>query len=120
VNPFSWIGGLLRGLWGVARAFGPAAPWLFLSFLLVLIGLVLVLLGFDLGDVDAWIEAHGGWFEAVGSALVRLVSVLVILLCLFAIGGAIFDRRNPERPGFGCALLALVVAYFAWFGVIDG
>jgi hypothetical protein len=33
------------------------------------------------------------------------------------IGGAIFDRKNPERPGFGCAALAVIVAYFAWFGV---
>ena len=115
-----WIAGLLRGLWGAARAFGPAAPWLFLSFLLVLAGLALVLLGFDLGDVDRWIEAHGGWFEAAGSLLFRAASGLAILLCLFTIGGAIFDRKNPERPGVGCALLAVVMAYFAWFGVIDG
>jgi hypothetical protein len=47
-----------------------------------------------------------------------VVSGLVILLCLVMIGGAIFDRGNPERPGLGCALLAVVVAYFAWFGMV--
>lgn len=113
---FGWLG----GLWRFMLRFGAAAPWLFLSFLIFVTSLVLVLLGFDLGDVDRWIEAQGGWLDALGSALVRLVSGLVILVCLITIGGAIFDRRNPERPGAGCALLAVVVAYFAWFGLAYG
>ena len=47
------------------------------------------------------------------SFLFRAVCGLVMLLCLFVIGSALFDRGNPERPGFGCALLAVVVTYFA-------
>ncbi|HVQ10256.1 MAG TPA: hypothetical protein VMS43_17705 [Allosphingosinicella sp.] len=113
---FGWLGGLWRFMVG----FGAAAPWLFLGFLLFVIGLVLVLLGFDLGDVDRWVDAQGGWLEALGSALVRLVSGLVILLCLLTIGLAVFGRRTSERPGPGCAMLAVVVAYFAWFGLIGG
>ena len=113
---FGWLG----GFWRFALRFGAVAPWLFLSFLLFVIGLVLVLFGFDLGEVDRWIDAQGGWLGALGSALVRLVSGLVILLCLLTIGLAIFGRRSAERPGPGCAVLALVVAYFAWFGLIDG
>lgn len=113
---FGWLG----GLWRFALSFGAAAPWLFLGFLIFLVGLVLVLLGFDLGDVDRWIKAQGGWLEALGSALVRLVSGLVILLCLVTIGLAIFGRRKSERPGVGCAILAAAVAYFAWFGLLDG
>lgn len=110
---FGWIG----GLWRTLLRFGAAAPWLFLGFLFFVIGLVLVLLGFELGDVDRWIEARGGLFDAIGAVLFRAASGLVMLICLAAIGGAIFDRGNPERPGPGCALLALAVAYFAWFGL---
>lgn len=113
-----WIGGALRGLWGFARRAGAASPWLLLALILFVVGLVLVLLGFDLNRVDAWLEAHGGWFDAVASLVFQGLCGLVLLLCLFSIGGALFDRDNPERPGFGCALLALVVAYFAWFGMI--
>lgn len=120
MGPFGWIAGLFRGLWGAARHLGAAAPWLLLSFVLVLTGLVLVLLGFDLGDVDRWILAQGGWLDAVASLLFRTVCALAILICVVTIGSALFDRDNSERPGLGCALLALVVAYFAWFGVIGG
>ncbi len=113
---FGWIGGLWRFLLG----FGAVAPWLLLSFLIFLIGLVLVLLGFDLNDVDRWIEARGGLFNAIGTFLFRTVCGLVLLLCVATIGMALFGRRNPERPGAGCAILALVVGYFAWFGVTGG
>ena len=102
---------------GLRFGSGAAALYTFLFLIFFLIGLALVLLGFDLGDVDRWLEAHGGWIEAVADLLFRAVCAGILLLCLFMIGGAIFDRRNPERPGLGCAFLALIVAYFAWFGV---
>lgn len=117
---FGWIARLLRGLWGAVRHLGAAAPWLLLSFVLVLAGLVLVLLGFDLGDVDRWIAAQGDWLDAIGSLLFRTVCALAILICVVTIGSALFDRDNPERPGLGCTLLALAIAYFAWFGVTSG
>jgi hypothetical protein len=85
---------------------------LFLFLVFFLIGLVL-----GLGDVDALIDSQAGRIDAAASFLFRAVCGLVILLCLLTIGGAIFDRGNPERPGLGCALIAVVVAYFAWFGV---
>ena len=113
---FGWIGGLWRFLLG----FGAVAPWLLLSFLLFAVGLILVLLGFDLDDVDRWIEAQGGWLDAVFSFLFRAASGLMMLICAVTVGSAIFDRKNPERPGVGCALLALVVSYFAWFGLTGG
>lgn len=81
-------------------------------------GVVLTIFGFDLGEVDMWIEAHGGWFESVGHALFRIACGLVMLVCALAIWSAIFERANPDRPGIGCAILAIVVAWFAWFGVI--
>jgi len=113
---FGWIGGLWRFMLGL----GAVAPWLFLSFLIFLIGLVLVLLGFDLNDVDRWIEAQGGLFDAIGTFLFRAGCGVVLLLCALAIGLALFGRRDAERPGLGCAALALVVGYFAWFGVSGG
>jgi hypothetical protein len=130
VAPFRWIAWLIGALWrfsrrswidtgvGLAPRSGASALYLFLFLIFFLIGLVLMLLGFDLGDVDAWLDAQAGWLDAAGSFLFRAVCGLAVLLCLFTIGSAIFERKNPERPGVGCALLALVVAYFAWFGVI--
>jgi hypothetical protein len=127
--PFRWIAGLIGALWSFSRrswidtgiglrpGSGASALYLFLFLIFFLVGLVLVLLGFSLGDVDAWIDAHAVRIDSIASFLFRVVCGLVILLCLFAIGGAIFDRKNPERPGVGCALVALIVAYFAWFGV---
>jgi hypothetical protein len=127
--PFRWIAGLTGALWrfsrrswidtgtGLRPRSGASALYLFLFLIFFLIGLVLLLLGFSLGDVDALIDAQAGRIDAVASFLFRVVCGLVILLCLFMIGGAIFDRNNPERPGVGCALVAIVVAYFAWFGV---
>ena len=127
--PFRWIAWLIGALWrfsrrswidtgtGLAPRSGASALYLFLFLIFFLIGLVLMLLGIGLGDVDIWLEAQAGWLDAVGSFAFRAISGLVILLCLFMIGSAIFARNDPERPGIGCALLAIVVAYFAWFGM---
>ena len=125
----NWIGGLIAALWrfsrrswidtgmGLRPGSGASALVLFLFLIFFLVGLVLVLIGFDLADVDRWLEAQGGWIEAIGDLLFRAVCGGILLVCLFLIGGAIFDRGNKDRPGFGCAFLAAVVAYFAWFGV---
>lgn len=130
MNPFRWIGRLVSGLWNFSRISpvdvgmglrpGSHASGLFIFLCLVffLIGLVLVLLGFDLGAIDAWIEAHGGWLDAVGTILFRIVCGLVVLLAGFTIWGAIFGRNDPNRPGLGCAIGAIIIGYFAWFGVI--
>jgi hypothetical protein len=127
--PFRWIAWLIGALWrfsrrswidtgmGLRPRSGSSALVLFLFLIFFLIGLVLVLLGFDLGAVDALIDAQAGRIDSVASFLFRALCGLIILLCLFTIGSAILDRSNPERPGVGCALAAVVVAYFAWFGV---
>lgn len=128
--PFRWIASLIGALWRFSRrswidtgiGLRPGSPAsglvLFLFLIFFIIGLVLVLFGFDLGDVDRWIDAQGGWLDAVFSLLFQAACGLGILICLITIGCAIFDRGKPDRPGFGCALLALVVAYFLWFGMI--
>jgi hypothetical protein len=128
--PFRWIGWLIGALWrfsrrswldtglGLRPRSGASALVLFLFLIFFLIGALLMLLGVDLAEADRWIDAQGGWLDAVGSLLFRLACGLVILLCLFTIGGALFDRDNPQRPGLGCAALAVLAGYFAWFGVI--
>jgi uncharacterized BrkB/YihY/UPF0761 family membrane protein len=130
VAPFRWIAWLTGALWrfsrrswidtgmGLRPRSGSSALVLFLLLVFFLAGLVLLLFGFSLGDVDRWLEARAAWLDAVASILFRAVSGLVILLCLFTIGSAIFARSDPERPGAGCALVAAVVAYFAWFGLV--
>ena len=127
--PFRWIAWLTGALWrfskrswvdtdiGLRPRSRSSALVLFLFLIFFPIGLVLVLLGFSLGDVDAWLEAQAGWLDSVASVLFRAVCGLVLLLCLFMVGSAVFERGNPERPGVGCALLAVVVGYFAWFGL---
>lgn len=127
--PFRWIAWLTGALWrfsrrswidtgtGLRPRSGSSALLLFLFLVFFLIGLLLVLLGFDLGALDALIDAQAGRIDSVASFLFRAVCGLVLLLCLFTVGSAIFDRKNPERPGVGCALVAVLVAYFAWFGV---
>ena len=130
MNPFRWIGRLVSGLWSFSRAShadvgmglrpgsGASGLVIFLFLVFFLIGLVLVLLGFDLVDVDNWIDSQSGWFETIGTLLFRIVCGIVVLLAVVTVWGAIFDRKDPDRPGFGCAIGAIIVGYFAWFGVI--
>jgi hypothetical protein len=131
MRPLTWIPRLIGVLWrfsrrswidvgmGLRPRSGSSALVLFLFLIFFLIGLVLMLLGISLGDVDAMLDRHSGRIDAVASFLFRALCGLVILVCGLAIYSAVFDRKNPERVGgIGCAILALVVAYFAWFGLV--
>jgi hypothetical protein len=110
---FGWLG----ALFGFIGRFG----WIvLLCAILFLIGILLTLLGlvfgFSLADVDVWLASHRNGFTATADVLFRIGCFGMLSICALAVLGAILDRRNPERPGFGCALLALVVGYFAWLG----
>src|SRR5687767_8056496 len=107
-----WIGWLVAGLWrfsrrswidtgiGLRPRSGASALVLFLFLVFFLIGMLLVLLGFGLGEVDRWIDAQAGWLDAVATFLFRAACGLILLLCTLMILGAIFDRKSPDRPGF--------------------
>lgn len=91
----------------------------FLILLFMVIGGALVAFGFDLDQVDRWIDAQGGWLDAVGRALFKLLLVFVLLMCLAIVAGALFDRKNRERPGMVAVVVALLIAWFAGAGLLD-
>jgi hypothetical protein len=130
-----WIGRFLGALWGFSRRSwvtvhedlrprsGASALYLFLFLLFFIVGLVLVLLGVDLDSIDRWFDAHAEWFDAVGSALFRILFGVILAMCGLVIVGGLCQRVVPsmkgeDRIGVGMMIGALLVGYFAWFGVI--
>jgi hypothetical protein len=123
------IGGFFAGLWrianfwrispveGVRTGSALAGGLLFLFLLFFIIGMALVVLGFDLNAVDAWLAAQGGWLDALGTLLLKAVFAFVLLICAAVAVAAVFDRSNPDRPGVVSVLIAAVVAWFAWNGL---
>jgi hypothetical protein len=102
---------------------GAAALYLFLFLVFALIGAIVLLLGYELADADRWFDGQAGWIEVVASLLFRALCALAMLLCAGTIGFGIYFRLVPPReaedrpPGWGAMTAALVIGYFAWFGV---
>ncbi len=148
-----WLTAPIRILWGIARRSwvsidpdlrprsGASALTLFLFLIFVVIGVVLRLLGFDLADVDRWLDAQGGWLNALGSIMFRTLCGVILLGCVLMVGAGIVQMlarlgdksRRPPRPqtrqqlgnaeeatGVGCLATgsAAVIGYFAWFGMM--
>jgi hypothetical protein len=121
---FSLIGGFFGQLWrfanfwrvspveGVRTGSKLAGGLLFLALVFGVVGVVLVTLGFDLDQVDLWLDAQGGWMDVVGKLFLRGVVWFVFLCCVVLVLGWAFDRKNPERPGWGVALGAALVGLF--------
>lgn len=137
------IGGVLAMIWlamGSVLSFaGAFGPWIFLAVLLFIIGLVLTLLGFDLAQVDLWLEAHGGTFNAIGTVLFRLFCALVLFFCVLLVALSLWThgtrlhrkffkaeelsvtkrkRAAADEAPLGCFGMGAVVVlgYFAFFG----
>lgn len=131
-----WLSNLVRELWRISRSSwvemdpslrpGSRASALMLFFFLIFlpIGLVLVLLGFDLGDVDSWIDRQAGWLDLVGTLAFKGLGALILLLCLFGLFGGLWQQESgmdrpdageeDQRVGWGCMLLLPIPAYFGW------
>src|SRR5262245_20894949 len=102
---------------GVRTGSKLAGALMFLVMVFSIIGMILVVFGFDLDNVDRWIDAQIGWLDAVGTLAFRVLLGLILIICGITILGWMFDRKNPERPGWGMALGALIVGYFCAVGV---
>jgi hypothetical protein len=126
VNPLRWIAGLWsfsRRSWvdvglGLRPRSGASALVLFLFLIFLIIGAILTLLGFDLVRVDAWLDDHSSWFDAVGSLMFRAICALVFLVCAALVASPLFTRTKADRIGWGGLIAALAIGYFAWFGMV--
>lgn len=102
---------------GIRPGSGRAVFMTFLILLFSCMAAVLMLLGFDLGEVEAWLDAHGAVFDLIGAVLFKALLGFILLICAITILGAVFDRKNPDRPGIVMSLVALLIGYFAWVGI---
>lgn len=122
------MGRFFAWLWDLARFFPTVAPGIrfgsassvlltFLFFVFFLVGLGLVLLGFDLDAVDAWLDRQGGWLALVGTLIFKAILLLVLLVCVVIATSPITDRSNKDRPGGCMILIAIAIGYFCVVGV---
>ena len=122
------MGRFLAWLWDVARFFPTVAPGIrfgsatsvlltFLFYVFFLIGLALVLLGFDLDAVDAWLDRQGGWLALIGTLIFKAILLIVLLVCVVIATSPITDRSNKDRPGGCMILIAIAIGYFCVVGV---
>ena len=118
--------------------------WLYIClfagfFIIGLLGLAFGLLD----NFDNWLDAKAGAFDAAGSRLLNVLWGGVLALCAYTVLGGLWqrfmaprgemgdaadfvaetaeaDELDPEAkrpPGWGCMFVALIVGYFAWFGM---
>ena len=102
-----FIGQFFGLLWDTARRGnkvnynrGPAVIYTFLFLIFVVIGLILVALGFDLQQVDVWLNAHSSWFLLIGDILWRGGCALVLLICLLGFSSLVkgLSTTPPSPP----------------------
>ena len=122
------MGRFFAWLWEIARYFPTVGPGIrfgsassvlltFLFLVFFLIGLGLVLLGFDLDAVDAWLNRQGGWLALIGTLIFKAILLLVLLVCVVIATSPITDRSNKDRPGGCFILVAIAIGYFCVVGV---
>jgi len=100
---------------GVRTGSSLAGCLMFLVSVLTIVAIVLVLLGFDLGEVDLWLEAQGGWLHFVGSVIFRiciwLLFLFSVLCCVVIVWSAFAERKNSVWSTIGGFL---VFGFIAW------
>ena len=122
------MGRFLAWLWDLARFFpsggrgirfgsGSSVLLTFLFFVFFLIGLVLVLLGFDLSEVEAWLDRHADLFDLIGTILFKGLLLGILAICLLIATSPITDRSNKDRPGGCMILIAIAIGYVCVVGV---
>lgn len=102
---------------GVRTGSSLAGLLMFFVMIFAIMGVILVTLGFDLSDVDVWLDAQGGWLDLVGRVLFRGlvwgVFLCCVLSCLVMIW-AFFADPQSLRPFWGAALGGAFLAFIAW------
>ena len=91
---------------------------LFLFF--AAIGLVLVLLGFDLDRVDAWLDAQGGWLDALGTLVFDFIILCIGLIGALAAASFFFPARWGPKFGPVGALVGAFVAIWMFYVLAQG
>lgn len=121
--------GFLRFLWrnamfwrvspieGVRTGSPLAGCLMFAVSVFTVIAIVLVLLGFDLGEVDLWLEAQGGWLDFVGRIAFRIGVWLLFLfsvLCAVVVVWAWFADKESRGSIWATIGGFSVFALIAW------
>lgn len=112
-------------LWSIARVFPTVGPGIrfgsgasvlltFLFLVFFIIGLALMGLGFDLDDVDAWLDSHDSWIALLGDIILKGVGLLALVVCAMLVIAPVFDAKSRNGQGGCLALVALVVGYFCF------
>ncbi|MBX9746185.1 MAG: hypothetical protein K2X34_04740, partial [Hyphomonadaceae bacterium] len=124
-----WLSAFIGSLWrsaqfwrispieGVRTGSKLAGCLMFMVMIFTIIAIILVLLGFDLGEVDLWLDAQGGWMDFVGRVLFRgfiwFVFLCSVLCCVVLVWAYFADRESVGS--IWSALGGLVVlALIAW------
>lgn len=90
----------------------------FLTLFFIVVGAALLAMGFDLNEVDRWLDAQGGWLNALGTLLFKIILAMICLIAVVSVGAALVKQKEGRwKPSFGIALGAAVVAYFAGVGL---
>lgn len=133
-----WLTTPIRFLWDLAQRSsvsidpglrprsGASALLLFFFLVFFVVGLILHLLGADLAAADRWLDAQGGWLDALGTLAFRALSGLIFLACVAMVGAGLVGfgggsrRRGGDDEGIGLVGIgvAAVIGYFAWFGMV--
>ncbi|MBY0568270.1 MAG: hypothetical protein K2P70_13225 [Hyphomonadaceae bacterium] len=104
---------------GVRTGSSLAGCLMFMVMIFTIVAVVLVALGFDLGEVDLWLEAQGGWLDFVGRIAFRIGIWLVFLfsvLCCVVIVWARFAEAKADRGSIWGSIGGFVLfAIVAWF-----
>lgn len=129
---FRAIGNFIGGLWryanfwrvspiGEARIGSPlAGGLLFLFLLFCVIGFILTVVGwvfgFDLNDVDVWLDAQGGWMDVVGTFLIQKALMAVVLLfCVVGAFALLIDEDSRKLGNWWRTILLLLLCLFVGY-----